>query len=107
MWRWDERGSSIVVDVVPLSGSLRVEVSIDRGKRPGLGIELPPRALGELAEWLDSQLDEGLGYRLAEVEAELATIEDERDAALAEVARLRAALTDALPEGAPRAVRRP
>lgn len=92
-WEWRERGSAIIVDTPPGGGGLRVEVYVDG--HGGRGVILPERAVDELAEWLDSELDEGLGYRLAEIEAELATVEGERDAALRKLDHLEH-LVDAL-----------
>jgi hypothetical protein len=86
-WRWHERGVELTVDVTDV-GTLRVELAVDGGHLAAA--ELPPRAVVELAEWLDTESGHGLGQRLAEVEAECAQIEEERDAALAEVERLRA-----------------
>lgn len=81
-WEWRERGTAVVVDIM-LGGALRVEVNVDGWG--GRGAELPPRAIVELAEWLDAASEHGLGQRLAEVEAECAEIEEERDAALQRV----------------------
>lgn len=81
VWRWDERGSSLAVYVMR-EGGLRVEVSVT-DYPPGLGIELPPRAITELAEWLDAQLEVPSMSALVEAEQETRIAETERDEAVA------------------------
>jgi hypothetical protein len=83
-WRWDELGEYVQLRIAE-SGALVIGLS--GGLPGGVWASLPPRALAELAAWLDGQFDEPLWAAADELEQQLRVAENERDEAIARADR--------------------